>query len=306
MINDPKIERFVNNFTGQWLDLREIEFTTPDKKLYPEYDELLLRSMLAETRGFFRHILENDLTVLNFIDSDFAVLNQRLATHYGIPGVRGHEQFRVISLPEDCIRGGVLTQAGVLKVTANGTNTSPVIRGVWVLDNLLGQPAPPPPPGVPAVEPDIRGATTIRQQLDLHRKNSSCARCHVRIDPPGFALEQFDVIGGQREWYRSLGNTGERVPKVYYRVGPPVEKGGEMANGREFADFVEFRQLLLEDPDTIARALAKKLLIYGCGRPVTKADQAAVDAVAKAAGKNNCGLRSMIHAVVDSELFHRP
>jgi hypothetical protein len=306
MINDRKIDRFVENFTGQWLDLREIDFTTPDKKLYPEYDELLMRSMLSETRGFFRHLIERDLSVMNFVDSDFAILNQRLATHYGIPGVRGHERFRVVPLPEDCVRGGILTHASVLKVTANGTNTSPVIRGVWVLENLLGKPAPPPPPGVPAVEPDIRGATTIREQLDLHRKNASCARCHVRIDPPGFALEQFDVIGGQRTWYRSLGNQGQRVAKVNYRVGPPVEKGGTLADGRKFADFVEFRRLLLEDPDAIARALATKLLVYGCGRQVTKADQAAVDAVVEAARKKNFGLRSMIHAVVDTELFRRP
>jgi hypothetical protein len=306
MIKDPKVERFVENFTGQWLDLREIEFTTPDKKLYPEYDELLLRSMLAETRGFFRHLLENDLSVLNFVDCDFALLNQRLANHYGIPGVSGHEQLRVVPLPEDNIRGGMLTHASVLKVTANGTNTSPVVRGAWVLDNLLGQPAPPPPPGVPAVEPDIRGATTIREQLDRHRADPSCARCHARIDAPGFALEEFDVIGGQRDWYRSLGSQGERVPKVNYRVGPPVQKGGQLADGRSFVDFVEFRELLLEDPDTIARSLAKKLLVYGCGRPVTNADQAVVDAVVAAAREHEFGLRSMIHAVVDSEMFVRP
>ena len=133
MIADPKIERFIENFTGQWLDLREIEFTTPDKKLYPEYDELLLRSMLAETRGFFRHVLNENLSVLNFVDSDFAVLNQRLATHYGIPGIRGHEQFRVVMLPEESIRGGLLAQASILKVTANGTSTSPVLRGRLVV-----------------------------------------------------------------------------------------------------------------------------------------------------------------------------
>lgn len=306
MIDDPKIERFIENFTGQWLDLRDIEFTTPDKKLYPEYDELLLRSMLAETRGFFRHLLHNDLSVMNFVDSDFAVLNQRLATHYGIPGVRGHEQFRVVPLPEDSIRGGILTHASVLKVTANGTTTSPVLRGVWVLDNLLGQPAPPPPPGVPAVEPDIRGATSIREQLDLHRSNAACARCHSKIDPPGFALEEFDVIGGQRDWYRSLGDKGERVTKTNYRVGPAVEKGGILGGNRPFADFIEFRQRLLEQPDIIARAVATKLLVYGCGRPVTRADDAVVTSVVDSAQKNNFGLRSMIHAVVESELFHRP
>lgn len=303
MLRDPKSQRFVENFTGQWLDLRDIEFTTPDSKLYPEYDELLLRSMVAETQGFFRHMLDKDLSVMNVVDSDFAYLNQRMAEHYGIPGIRGHEEFRIVNLPKDSVRGGFLTQASVLKVTANGTSTSPVIRGVWVLQNILGQPSPPPPPGVPAVEPDIRGATTIREQLALHSSKGSCARCHARIDPPGFALEEFDVIGGHRTYYRSLGDKGERVAKTNYRVGLPVESDSAFLDGRAFDGFVEFRDHLMNDPDTIARSLATKLLVYGCGRPITPADRPHVDAVVNAAKENNLGLRSMIHAVVDSELF---
>lgn len=305
MIADPKIERFIENFTGQWLDLRDIEFTTPDKTLYPEYDELLLRSMVAETRGFFRHLLDEDLSVLNFVDSDFAILNQRLASHYGIEGVRGHEQFRVVPLPEESVRGGILTHASVLKVTANGTSTSPVLRGVWILDKLLGQPAPPPPPGVPAVEPDIRGATTIRDQLAKHREIESCNRCHARIDPPGFALEEFDVIGGHRTWYRSLEGKGSRITKTNYYAGLPVESAANMNDGRAFDSFVEFRQRLLEDRDTIARAIAEKLMVYGCGRPVTPADRQSVNSVVEAARQHNLGLRSMIHAVVESQMFQR-
>ena len=306
MINNPKIERFIENFTGQWLDLRDIEFTTPDHKLYPEYDELLMRSMLAETKGFFRHMLQNNLSVHNFIDSDFAILNQRLAEHYGIEGIRGHEDFRVFTLAEDSVRGGVLTQASVLKVTANGTNTSPVIRGAWVLDHLLGQPAPPPPAGVPAVEPDIRGASTIRQQLELHRENKSCNRCHARIDPPGFALEEFDVIGGHREWYRAIQGKGSRVEKTNYYIGPTVEPSGSFRDGREFTGFKEFRKQLLEDSDLVTRAIATKLLIYGCGRPVGRGEQSSVDTVVSYAEQHDNGLRSMIHAVVESELFHQP
>lgn len=306
LLADPKRERFIEHFTGQWLDLRDIEFTTPDKTLYPEFDELLQRSMLAETRGFFRHLLTNDLSVLNFVDSGFAVLNQRLANHYGIPGVRGHEDFRVVKLPEDSIRGGVLTHASVLKVTANGTSTSPVIRGVWVLENLLGQPSPPPPAGIPAVEPDIRGATTIRQQLDKHRSIEACARCHTRIDPPGFALEEFDVIGGERGFYRAVGGKGKRVGKHRYEAGPDVEKGWTRSDGTAFADFREFRRQLLQQRETIARALAAKLLVYGAGRPVSPADENVVKSVATAARGNNFGLRSLIHAVVESEFFHRP
>jgi hypothetical protein len=305
MVDDPRRERFVESFTGQWLDLRDLEFTTPDKKLYPEYDELLLRSMAGETRGFFRHLLDEDLSVRNFIDSDFAVLNQRMAEHYGIEGVRGHEEFRVVSLPEESVRGGILAQASLLKVTANGTSTSPILRGAWVLENLLGQPAPPPPAGVPAVEPDIRGATSIRDQLDKHRADASCARCHARIDPPGFALEEFDVIGGHRERYRTI-EKGDRVEKVNYRLGLAVEKGDRLPDGREFANFLEFRQKLLDDSDAVARCVAEKLLVYGCGRPVSVEDRASVEAVLEKSRANDYGLRSMIHAVVESELFLRP
>ena len=306
LLAEPKSERFVHNFTGQWLGLRDIEFTTPDGTLYPEYDELLMRSMLAETRGFFRHLLDEDLSVLNFVDSDFAVLNQRLADHYSIPGVRGHEEFRVVQLPEDSVRGGVLAQAAVLKVTANGTATSPVLRGVWALENLLGRPAPPPPAGVPAVEPDIRGAVTIREQLDRHRADPSCNRCHRRIDPPGFALEEFDVIGGHRAVYRSLVGEGPKVPRTNYHEGRPVESDGELSGGRTFGGFVEFRERLLEEPDRVAETLAEKLLVYGCGRPVGPGERASAEAVVDAARKEDFGLRTMIHAVVDSELFRRP
>jgi hypothetical protein len=306
MVRDPRSERFVTNFTGQWLNLRDIDFTTPSDKLYPEYDPLLKEAMLSETNQFFTHILQEDLSVLNVVDSDFTFLNERLAQHYGIPDIKGHEHFQKVSLPAESIRGGVLTQASVLKVTANGTTTSPVIRGVWVMDKILGRPLPPPPPGVPAVEPDIRGATTIREQLEKHRSHESCARCHKRIDPPGFALEHFDAIGGERDWYRSLGE-GEKVSrKVAYMKGPEVETASQLADGRTFSDFREFRNRLLEDKDQIARAIATKLLIYGTGRPVSATDRATVDAIVENASHNDLGLRSMIHAVVESEWFLQP
>ncbi|HEY1170688.1 MAG TPA: DUF1592 domain-containing protein [Verrucomicrobiae bacterium] len=305
MLKDPRRQRFVENFTGQWLNLRDIEFTTPDAKLYPEFEPLLQEAMLTESRGFFSHILTNDLSVVNFIASDFTVLNERLAKHYGIPGVKSHENFSIVPLPKDSVRGGVMAQAAVLKVTANGTTTSPILRGVWVLNKIMGQPAPPPPAGVPAVEPDIRGATTIRAQLDKHRADESCARCHVRIDPPGFALEVFDPIGGNRDRYRSVGD-GEKVRDQRYKLGPKVEANGEFADGRAFANYLEFRQQMLTNKDRVAQALAEKLIVYATGRPITAADRSAVDAVVASAQKNNLGLRSMIHAVVDSELFQQP
>lgn len=306
MIADPKIENLVNDFTAQWLDLRDIEFTTPDKKLYPEYDPLLLEGMLGETRQFFDHVLKDDLSVMNFVDSDWTFLNQRMAGHYGLPKVEGHEHFQKVSLPPDSIRGGVLTQASVLKVTANGTTTSPVIRGMWVLDKLLGRPAPPPPPGVPAVEPDIRGATTIGQQLDKHRSIAACASCHKRIDPPGFALEEFDAIGGHRDFYRSIGE-GDKIPdQKSYRKGPDVESSFELADGRKFDNFAQFRQQMVDDQPLVARAIAEKLLIYATGRRMGLAQRDAVDQIVNASGKHDHGLKSMIQAVVESDLFLAP
>lgn len=309
LLRDPKSERFVQNFTGQWLRLREIDATEPDMQQYPEFDEMLRYSMLEETHRFFREVLDDDRPLLDFVDSDWTILNEPLAKHYGIAGVTG-QTFRRVSLPQGSMRGGVLTQASVLKVTANGTNTSPVVRGVWVLENIVGQPVPPPPSGVPAIEPDIRGATTIREQLSKHRNVTSCAGCHNRIDPPGFALESFDVIGAQRDWYRSLGK-GDRLNleikgrKVQYRKGPSVDPSGQMADGREFADVRQFKRLLLEDKDQIARCLAGKLLTYALGRGLGFSDRPAVNEIVATTKEKNFGFRSLIHEVVQSKTFRQ-
>src|SRR6185369_36566 len=209
MLRDPKAASFTENFTGQWLSLRAIDATSPDRTLYPEYDDILKVAMVKETKMFFDEVLKNDLSLTNFVASDFTFVNARLAKHYGIPGVEGMEMRKVALTPE-IHRGGVLTMASVMKVTANGTTTSPVLRGAWVLDRILGTPPPKPPADVEAIEPDIRGATTIRAQLAKHRDNGQCASCHAKIDPPGFALESFDVIGGWRDHYRSIGQ-GERI-----------------------------------------------------------------------------------------------
>ncbi len=307
LLRDPKSQRFVDNFTGQWLDLREIDFTEPDRRQYPEFDEMLRFSMLVETVRFFRDVLDQDLPVTDFIDSDWSILNQRLASHYGIDGVMG-QAFRRVTLPADTVRGGVLTQASVLKVTANGTNTSPVVRGVWVLENLIGRPVPPPPGNVPAIEPDIRGATTVREQLDKHRHDTSCASCHRDIDPPGFALESFDAIGGWRDWYRSLGE-GERVNlsiqrrRVEYRRGPNVDPSGQLPDGREFADIREFKRLLLDDKDQVARCLTQKLLTYALGRELGFSDREAVERIVAVSREQGYGFRTLLHTVVRSDLF---
>jgi hypothetical protein len=313
LLADPRAEQFTRNFTGQWLSLRDIDFTEPDRKLYPEFDELLKASMLEETRSYFAEILKGDRSLLEFVDSDWAMLNRRLAEHYGVPGVDGLE-LRRVALPKDSPRGGVLTQAAVLKVTANGSNTSPVIRGVWVLDRILGLPSPPPPPGVPAVEPDIRGTTTLRQQLDQHRNVPSCAGCHSRIDPPGFALESFDVIGGWRDRYRSLG-VGDRVDRyvdvgarvrVQYKLGPRVDAAGALPDGTAFQGIRDFKKLLLKDPDGLARALTSKLLAYALGRGIGFSDRDDVGRIAAAAKAKNYGFRSLLHEIVRSETFRSP
>jgi hypothetical protein len=313
LLADPKAVAFTKNFTGQWLGLRDIDFTEPDRKLYPEFDELLKASMVAETEAHFTEILRGDRSLLEFIDADWAMLNRRLAEHYGIPGVEGLE-LRRVALPKDSPRGGVLTQGAVLKVTANGSNTSPVVRGVWVLDRVLGRPAPPPPPGVPAVEPDIRGVTTLRQQLDKHRNEARCAGCHAKIDPPGFALEAFDVIGGWRDRYRSLG-AGERVDRfadvtanvrVAYRLGPPVDASGTLPDGAAFQEIRAFKKLLLRDPDGLARALTGKLLAYALGRGMGFSDREDIARIVAAVKGKNYGFRSLVHEIVRSPTFRSP
>jgi hypothetical protein len=304
MLNSPKSKALTENFIGQWLGLRDIDFTEPSHLLYPEYDAMLRVAMVKETELFFSELLKDDLSLTNFVASDFTFLNQRLAKHYGIAGVEGSE-FRKVKLPPGSHRGGVLTMASVLKVTANGTTTSPVVRGAWVLDRILGAPPPKPPADVPAIEPDIRGATTIREQLEKHRQAATCATCHVKIDPPGFALESFDVIGGWRDNYRTTGNgkpvevDGRRMP---YREGKKVDPA-DVFGGEKFADIDEFKQLLLRDKDRLARSLAEKLLTYATGAPPSFADEAAVEEIVKNVRERNYGFRTLVHEIVRSKIF---
>jgi cytochrome c5 len=305
MLRDPKASAFTENFAGQWLGLRSIDATLPDRQLYPEYDDILRSAMLQEVYRFFAEVLQDDLSLTNFVSSDFSILNERLARHYGIPGVAGLE-YRKVSLPADSHRGGVMTMAAILKVTANGTTTSPIVRGAWVLDRILGTPPPRPPANVEAVEPDIRGATTIRNQLAKHRQVESCAVCHVSIDPPGFALENFDVIGGWREHYRSIGS-GEPVTvngvRMRYKNGPAVDAADVLPDGRQFQNIDEFKNLLLADKDQLARALAEKLLHYATGTPPTTTNRPQIEAIVDAVRGQNYGFRSLVHEVVQSEVF---
>jgi hypothetical protein len=305
MLEDGKATAFTERFAGQWLGLDQIDATLPDRQLYPEYDNLLRASMLKEVTFFFDEVLQNNLSLTHFVDSDFTFLNGRLAEHYGVGGVTGLE-FRKVSLPKHLHRGGVVTMAAVLKVTANGTTTSPIVRGAWVLDRLLGTPPPPPPSGVEAVEPDIRGATTIREQLAKHRQIDTCANCHVLIDPPGFALENFDVIGGWRDHYRSI---GEGTPvevqgqRMRYKHGPPVDASDVLADGRRFDGIDAYKRLILAEKDQIARALAEKLVTYATGVSPTSADRPRIDSIVESVRQQNDGFRTLVHEVIQSELF---
>jgi hypothetical protein len=216
------------------------------------------------------------------------------------------QEFKKVKLPSDSHRGGVLTMASVMKVTANGTTTSPILRGAWVLDRILGTPPPKPTVDVEAVEPDIRGSKTIREQLAKHRERAECARCHAKIDPPGFALESFDVIGGWRDYYRSVGKGEPAVVNgrtMRYRKGPAVDSADVMPDGSKFANIDEFKQLLLKDKDQLARALAEKLLAYATGRGTDRADRLEIDAIVARVREKKYGLRTLIHEIVQSKIF---
>jgi mono/diheme cytochrome c family protein len=305
MLKDRKASAFTENFVGQWLGLRDIDATIPSHILYPEYDDMLRASMTRETYLFFDEVLKNDLSLTNFVHSDFTMLNGRLAKHYGIAGVEGWE-FKKVTLPKESHRGGVMTMASVLKVTANGTYTSPILRGAWVLERILGTPPPRPPEGVSAVEPDIRGATTIRQQLAKHRQVASCASCHATIDPPGFALESFDVIGGWRDYYRTSGNgkaviiDGRRMP---YLQGPKVDPADVLADGQKFQGIDEFKQLLLKDKDQLARNLTERLVTYATGAAPQPGDQKEIEAIVGRIRDKSYALRSLVHEIVQSRVF---
>ncbi len=308
MLQSPKAHRFTENFVGQWLDLRKIDATIPDPQLYGDFDGTLLWAMPRETRLFFEEVLKHDLSLLEFVDSDWTMLNERLAKHYGIPGVIGND-FRKVKLPPGSHRGGVMTHASVLKVTADGTRTSPVLRGKWVLERIIGKPPAPPPPDVPSLEPDIRGATTIRQQLDKHRTIAACASCHVHIDPPGFALENFDPIGGWRDYYRATTRTKAGIVNIpgytgraFYR-GPDVEHGGVTHDGRKFENIDDYKKLLLADKDQLARNLTQKLLIYATGADIQFADREVVEQIVANLRGKNYGFRTLVHEVVGSRAF---
>ncbi|MEX0687141.1 MAG: DUF1592 domain-containing protein [Pirellulales bacterium] len=306
LLDDPKFDRFVERFLDQWLNLRKLDETTPDRRMYPEYRHILRESMAEESRAFFKELVQHDLPITNIVVSDFAMLNRPLADLYRIPGVEGCE-LRRVPLPPESHRGGLITQASVLKVTANGTNTSPVNRGVFFMERILGTGIPPPPANVNAIDPDTRGATTIREQLAKHQSDASCAACHRVLDPPGFALESFDVIGGHRQRYRTLGS-GDAADVAFaagwkpgWRQGPPVDPSGTLADGRTFADIDGLRSLLTADPDALTRAFAKQILMYATGTDIHYADRREIDRIVTVSREHGHGIRGLFQLVADSD-----
>lgn len=295
MLADERGRNFVKDFAAQWLDLSQIDFTEPDRRLYPKFDIIVQQSMLEETQAYLQTMLDENLSVGHLIDSDFTFLNSRLARFYEIDRVKTDELRRVNLQPEDR-RGGLLTQGAILKVTANGTTTSPVIRGVWVSERILGEHVPPPPTGVPAIEPDIRGATSIRDMLAKHRSQPSCASCHTKVDPAGFALENFDPAGQWRDHYGGS-NRGRRSR------GLKIDASYELADGRKFENVAEFQKLILTDSESLAENVAEKLLTYGTGAPVTFADRKAVEEIARQAAKSEHGFRDVLLALIEHPIF---
>ena len=307
MLDDPKTARFVDDFTGQAFRLYELKATAPDPGLYPEYEDRLGQAMAQETQLFFGELVAQNLGAGSLVDADFTFLNRRLADHYGVPGVEG-QQIRKVELPADSPRGGLLTQASVHKITSNGTSTSPIPRGNFVLANILGQPSPPPPPGVGTVEPDTRGTTTIREQLDAHRSSPVCANCHRTIDPPGFALESFDPIGRFRTKYRVPGgettSPGGASRPMPFREGALVDPSGVTPAGDEFGGIEEYKRLLLEgELDQVARHLTSQFLVFSTGAEIEFADRDAVETIVDGGRSDGHPIRTMIHAVVASDLF---
>jgi hypothetical protein len=309
LLADARSNRFIADFTDQWLDLRKIDATQPDLRMYPEAREHLKNSMMDETRAYLRELITHDLSVTHLVKSDFAMLNQSLALHYDIPGVIGCA-IRKVPLPHDSPRGAFLTQAAVMKVTANGTTTSPVTRGAWINERVLGNVIPPPAGGVPALDPDTRGATTIREKLEKHRADTRCAGCHAKIDPPGFALECFDVIGGFRDRYRSL-FSGSPMMEFHFptgwdprvRLNQSVDPSGELPSGEPFKNLADFQALVLRNPDALAANMVRQLLMYVTGSEPHYSDRREITRILEQTKANNYGIHSLIDAIVQSELF---
>jgi hypothetical protein len=286
MLRDPKSRALSENFAGQWLQTRGLKEFTPDPARFPDFDESLRTAMIRETELFFDAVVRKDLSVLDFLDADYTFVNDRLARHYGIGGVHGGE-FRKVSLA-GTPRGGVVAHASVLAVTSNPTRTSPVKRGRWLLDNILGAPPPAPPPGVEQLkEAHEAGGATLRQRVEPHRADPQCAACHAGMDPLGFGLENFDAVGAWRT----------------HDGGSPVDASGALPDGRAFDGPAGLRAVLRERRGAFARCLTEKLLTYALGRGLDRADRRTVADVARKLADNEYRFSALVLAIAHSDPF---
>jgi hypothetical protein len=295
MLRDKKSAAFVQHFTDTWLQINKLGSMPPDPKAFASYyNDRLEYLFQQETQLFFSDLVQSNGSLLNLLDSNYAFLNDALANHYGVPGVAG-EAFQKVALQPSHHRGGLLGQGSILTLSANGIETSPVVRGIWVLENILGTPPPPPPPAVEPLEPDTRGAISIREQLNQHRTVTACADCHRKIDPVGYALEFYDPIGGYRSHYPA-------------RKGPDllIDGSGKLPSGETFKNERDLKRLLLARKDRFVETLTEKLLTYATGRSMTFRDQGDIKKIAVECGANGYGLRRLITDVVLSETFQRP
>lgn len=292
MLKDPKAEAFTEQFTARWLELYKIGTMPPsDKDFKTYYVDGLEHSMKLETQYFFNYVLKNNRPITEFLDSEVTFIDGGLARLYGIKGIHGPE-FQKVSVKSNPHRGGLLGQASILTASANGIDTSPVIRGIWVLENILGSPPAPPPPDIEPLEPDIRGATTIRDQLDKHRKVETCYECHRKIDPLGFALENYDPIGGWRDHYPRVSGDG-----------PLIDSSGHLPNGTAFQDANGLKEILTDRKDQFAKCLTEKLLAYSMGRTLEFSDRPDVDRIVDVLEDRGFGMQDLIHLIVQSEAF---
>lgn len=310
LIDGPGFDQFVTQFTDYWLDLRKIHRDEPDIRRFPEYrfDAYLVESMERETRSFFTAMVRENLPASTLIDSDFTFANDRLTRHYNLPSVSG-STMRKIKLSDDSPYGGLLTQASILKITSNGTSTSPVVRGAWIMDRLIGQPPPKPPASVPAVDPDIRGAKTIRELLALHAAEESCSACHARFDPVGVALENFDIFGRWRTRYRGL-EKGDPVSGIdraghdfSYALTSSVDPRGKLLDGREFQNVRELKTILTANDRQLARNLLHQFTVYSTGTPVRFSDRLEIEEMLDACADDGYRVRDLIHSLVQSRIF---
>jgi mono/diheme cytochrome c family protein len=287
MLLDPKATALTENFAGQWLQLRNLNNSTPDPKRFPTFDEPLRQAMKKETELFFQEMLQKDHKISEFLDADFTFVNDRLAKHYGIKDVKGPE-FRRVSLKETP-RRGILTQASILTLTSNPTRTSPVKRGKWVLETIMGTPPPPPPPDVPELKETGELKGSLRERMEQHRANPNCAVCHNRMDPIGFGFENFDAVGAWRTKDGAF----------------PVEPGGTLPNGQSFQTPMELITLLKQREEDFRRCLSEKMVTFAMGRGLESVDRQYVNDIAKATQTQGDTLTALIQEVVKSEPFRQ-